>query len=108
MKTIQILVAQLIVVAQLFAAPGTALARAGDEIRPDTTARAILHVDGMVGESCPVLITSALKRVKGIRHVEASYASHSATVEYDAGLVSLDQIRETIRRKSGFETEIAN
>ena len=61
----------------------------------------------MIGDSCPVLITSALKRVDGVHHVEASYATHSATVEYDPQRVSLDQIRGTIRRQAGFDTTLA-
>ena len=105
--TLTLFLAPLIVIAQLVAAPGSAMAQTDDVARPQTTARATLHVDGMVGEACPVLITSALKRVDGIHHVEASYATHSASVEYDANRIGLDQIRDTIRSRAGFETEVA-
>lgn len=98
----------LLILVQLAAAPGTVLAQAGGDPRPDTTARATLHVNGMVGESCPVLITSALKRVAGVRHVEASYATRSASIEYEPGRISLAQIRAAIRDRAGFETEPAH
>jgi len=103
-----LLIARLVVIAQLFAAPGRALAGSADAPQPDTTARAMLNVEGMVSESCPVLLTSALKRVEGVRHVEASYATHSATVEYDPQRISLDDIRRTIKSRVGFDTVIAN
>lgn len=95
---------QLIIVAQLIAAPASVMAQSG----PDTTARATLHVDGMVGEHCPVPIVSALKRIDGVHRAEASYATHSARVEYDPDRGSLAQIREAIRRWAGFETQIAH
>jgi len=101
-----LLIAQLVVAVQLVAAPGTVLA--ADAIQPATTARATLNVDGMVSESCPVLLTAALKRVDGVHHVEASYASHSATVEFDPQRISLDDIRRTIKRQAGFDTAIAD
>jgi copper chaperone CopZ len=105
---LKLLIAQLIVLAQLFAAPGTVLAQGSGAPQPDTTTRATLQVRGMIGETCPVLIESALKRLDGVRHVQASYAEHSATIDYDAQRVSLDQIRRTIRRDAGFETELAH
>jgi len=109
MKTLlKLLIAQLIVFAQLFAAPGTVLAQGDGAPHPDTTARATLAVKGMIGDACPVLIESALRRVIGVRHVEASYAEHKATVDYDPQRVSLDQIRTTIRHNAGFDTEPAN
>ena len=96
--------ASIVVLAQLLAAPAAVMA---DSIRPAAIARNTLHVAGMIGDSCPVLITSALKRVDGVHHVEASYATHSATVEYDPQRVSLDQIRGTIRRQAGIDTTLA-
>ncbi len=106
-KAAILLIAQLVVIAHLAAAPGRALA-GGGEVPQSATAHATLNVDGMVSESCPVLLTSALKRVDGVHHVEASYASHSATVEYDPQRVSLDEIRRTIKRQAGFDTAIAD
>lgn len=105
---LKLLIAHLIVLAQLFAAPGTVLAQGSGAPHPQTTARATLAVKGMVGETCPVLIESALKRIDGVRHVEASYAEHQATVDYDPQRVSLGQIRTTIRQDAGFDTEPAN
>ncbi len=102
------LAAGAVLLAQLLAAPGTVLAQGSGAPQPETTARATLHVKGMVGEACPVLIESALKRMEGVRHVEASYAEHKATIDYDPGRVSLDRIRTAIRSKAGFDTEPAN
>ena len=105
MKSTRNLIAATVVsLLPLIVAPGTALA---DAAAPSSMARKVLHVDGMVGDSCPVLITSALKRVEGVTHVEASFPTHSATVEYDPQRVSLDQIRRTIHRQAGFDTTVA-
>jgi copper chaperone CopZ len=105
-STLIFFLTKMIVLAQLVAAPGAVLAEAAGEIRPAVTARSTLQVEGMVGEACPVLITSALGRVEGVRHVEASYDTHSATVDYDAAQVSLEQIRDTILRQAGFRTRV--
>jgi copper chaperone CopZ len=104
-SVLKLLIAQLVVFAQLLATPSILLAQDSDAA---ITTRATLQVRGMIGESCPVLIESALKRLDGVRHVQASYAEHSATIDYDAQRVSLDQIRRTIRRDAGFETELAD
>ncbi|MCB1906330.1 MAG: heavy-metal-associated domain-containing protein [Rhodocyclaceae bacterium] len=96
--------ATILSLAQLFAAPGAAIAEAP---APATVVRHTLHVEGMVGDSCPVLITAALRHVDGIHHVEASYATRSATVEYDPGRIGLQRIRRTILRQAGFETTVA-
>ena len=105
-SVLKLLIAQLVVLAQLLATPSILLAQGSDAAA--ITTRATLQVRGMIGATCPVLIESALKRLDGVRHVQASYAEHSATIDYDAQRVSLDQIRRTIRRDAGFETELAN
>ena len=104
-SVLKLLIAQLVVFAQLLATPSILLAQDSDAA---ITTRATLQVRGMIGESCPVLIAAALKRLDGVHHVQASYAEHSATIDYDAQRVSLDQIRRTIRRDAGFETELAD
>ena len=105
MKSTRNLIAATVVsLLPLIVAPGTALA---DAAAPSSMARKVLHVDGMVGDSCPVLITSALKRVESATHVEARFATHSAIVVYDPQSVSQDQIGRTIHRQAGFDTTVA-
>lgn len=65
-----------------------------------------LQVDGMTSPTCPVLLKSAVSKIKGVKRVDASLASHSATIEYDEHQTNLDQIRDAIEFQAGFGTEM--
>lgn len=55
-----------------------------------------LRVERMTCASCPVIVRGALRRVKGVRRVEVSYASKTATVTYDDGQSTVtDLVRAT-------------
>ncbi len=52
----------------------------------------ILYVDGLLSVCDGLGVEKRLKRHRGIRRVEASFLSGTATVEYDEGQVSLDEV----------------
>lgn len=65
-----------------------------------------LQVNGMTTPTCPVLLKSAVSKIKGVKRVEASIEHHSATIEYDDNLTDLVQIQDTIEFQAGFTTDI--
>jgi len=81
-----------------------ALAAEDDGRHAPTLARITLHVEGMVGTGCPVLLEAALRRQPGVRSVDARLARQDAVVEYDARLTSVEAIRAAIKDKAGFDT----
>ena len=52
----------------------------------------ILSVDGLFSVCDGLGVEKRLKRHRGIRRVEANFLSGTATVEYDEGEVSLNEI----------------
>jgi mercuric ion binding protein len=99
-STLIAIVPRLILALQILLAPALAAAQ-------DAPARSTLHIDGMVSETCPVLVRSAVSRIPGVRNVEASFKTKSATVEYDANTTTLAEIRQIIRDKAGLDSEVA-
>jgi periplasmic mercuric ion binding protein len=66
----------------------------------------VLRIDGMSTPACPALVKSALRRLPGVRSVEASLAQRSATVEFDAAKTSVEEMRRAIKRDVGFDAEV--
>jgi mercuric ion binding protein len=102
-STLTAIVPRLILALQILLAPALAAAQDGHGAQARTT----LHIDGMVSETCPVLVRSAVSRIPGVRNVEASFKTKSATVEYDANTTTLAEIRQIIRDKAGLDSEVA-
>ena len=67
-----------------------------------------LQVEGMISASCPVLLKSAVGKIKGVKKVEASLKDKTAKIEYDESQTSLKEIQDTIKAKVGFNTKIKN
>lgn len=55
-----------------------------------------LRVDGMVCGHCEIAVQDAVRKLPGIKKVKASKRKKETEVDYDASLVSLEQIVETI------------
>ncbi len=70
------------------------------------SSQTVLRIDDMSTPACPVLVKSAVRRLAGIRRVDASLEDRSATVEFDAGKTSVEQIRRVIKRDVGFDSEV--
>lgn len=65
-----------------------------------------LSVKGMTSPTCPVLLKSAVGKMKGVKKVEASLENHSATIEFDEKVTSLENIQDTIESRVGFSTHV--
>jgi mercuric ion binding protein len=71
-----------------------------------TTKVVSLSVNGMMTRTCPTLLKSAVRKIDGVKHVDASLETKSATIEYDETKTSLDEIQKTIKSKVGFTTRL--
>lgn len=67
-----------------------------------------LQIDGMVSATCPVLLKSAVQKIAGVKRVDASLENNTATIEFDANLTSLRNIRDVIEQQAGFGTHLTN
>lgn len=60
--------------------------------------RKILQVDGMTCASCEMRIENKLKKMEGVVEAKAIYSSSNVYVTYDANVIALDTIIETIEK----------
>jgi copper chaperone CopZ len=65
-----------------------------------------LRIDSMSTPACPALVKSAVRRLAGIRQVDASLEQRTATVEFDPGKTSVEEIRRVIKQNAGFDSEV--
>ena len=65
-----------------------------------------LQVDGMYMDTCPVLLKSAVRKIRGVKNVEASLEDKSATIEFDSEMTSVEMIQDVIRDQAGFTTAL--
>ncbi len=65
----------------------------------------VLRIIGMSCASCELKIGNALSKVNGVKQAEVSLAESSATVEYDPGKVTPDQLAGVIQ-KLGYEIDL--
>ncbi len=63
-----------------------------------------LRVRGMSSQHCAGVVESSLKKVDGIKNVDASFAIERAIIDYDPGKVSLEKIKKIIV-DAGYEPE---
>jgi sulfite exporter TauE/SafE/copper chaperone CopZ len=66
-----------------------------------------VRIGGMTCVNCQNRIEKALKAAEGISEVTVSYADGTAKVQYDAGVISLDDI-EAVVEKAGYEVLAIN
>jgi len=62
----------------------------------DNTRHVTLGVDGMSCAACSAAVERALSRMEGVREASVNLATNRASIEYDAGTVTLAQIRKAI------------
>lgn len=60
--------------------------------------RKILQLDGMTCSSCEMRIENAIRKLEGILDVKAIYSSSNVYITYDANIIGLDTIFETIEK----------
>jgi len=58
--------------------------------------RKILQTDGMTCTSCEMRIEKALKKLEGVMEVKAIFSSSNVYITYDANILKLNQIIQTI------------
>jgi len=58
--------------------------------------RASIPVEGMTCATCEISVRSALNRVNGVKSVQVSVATHSATVDFDPAQANADQLVSAI------------
>jgi Cu+-exporting ATPase len=66
-----------------------------------------VRVDGMICMVCAGSVKNALKAVRGVQNAEVNLEKHSATVEYENGKVSVDELTRVINQlgyKAGLPT----
>lgn len=60
--------------------------------------RKILQIDGMTCTSCEMRIENALKKLDGVVEVKAIFSSSNVYITYDANVIGLEQIIETVEK----------
>jgi mercuric ion binding protein len=64
------------------------------------------EISGMITRNCPVLVESAVRRIEGVRTVEASLERRTAVVRYDPSRTSHETIRRVIQDQTGFRARV--
>lgn len=62
----------------------------------EDTKKIILRVEGMTCPSCTFPVKTALKRLNGVLNADVSYLKGTATIEYQDGKVTIDQMIKAI------------
>lgn len=60
--------------------------------------RKVLQIDGMTCVNCEMRIENALKKLEGVIEAKAIFSSSNVYVTYDANVIQLDKIIETIEK----------
>lgn len=60
--------------------------------------RKILQIDGMTCTSCEMRIENTLKKLDGVVEVKAIFSSSNVYITYDANVIRLEQIIETVEK----------
>ncbi len=66
-----------------------------------------LDIEGMTCSGCAFGVETALKKVAGVKQVEASFDEKSAEVEFDPTIAKVDQLVEAVS-KAGFKAKAGN
>jgi periplasmic mercuric ion binding protein len=64
-----------------------------------------LSVPGMYCEMCPATVSKALKNVKGVQKVRASFQSKEAVVTFDDAVTSVEQLTGATRN-AGYPSSV--
>ena len=66
-----------------------------------------LQVTGMTCGGCTSNVTNALRAIDGVDEVNVSLAAGEATIQYDEGVTSPDQLKSAVKR-AGYGVALAN
>ena len=72
--------------------------------RPSTTT-VILSVEGMTCAACPVAVTTALKKLDGVKEAKVSLSEKNAVVYYDVAKVKPQQMVDVVN-KLGYQATL--
>ncbi|MFA6178064.1 MAG: heavy-metal-associated domain-containing protein [Candidatus Methylopumilus sp.] len=66
-----------------------------------------LKVTGMTCSGCSNSVTRALRAITGVGDVNVSLSTGEATVQYDEGLTSPDQLKSAVK-EAGYGVDVTN
>jgi Copper chaperone len=56
----------------------------------------VLRIEGMACGHCEIAVQDAVRKLAGIKEVKASKGKKEATIDYEASLVTTQQIKDAI------------
>lgn len=65
----------------------------------------VLSVPGMKCPACPITVMVAIKRVQGVKSVNANFESKLAVVSYDDQLTNISNLQEAAKN-AGFPSKV--
>ncbi|MBI2650872.1 heavy metal translocating P-type ATPase [Candidatus Woesearchaeota archaeon] len=68
----------------------------GEEIKNAENGKVTLKIRGMSSQHCAGIVENALKKLKGINHVDVSFAVERAIIGFEPSKISLEQIKKAI------------
>lgn len=71
----------------------------------NATVTAVFEVEGMTCGGCEAAVKLSVKKLDGIKKVEASYKEGTAVVQFDPSQVSAEEIEKAIE-KLGYSAEL--
>ncbi|MBI2108095.1 heavy metal translocating P-type ATPase [Candidatus Woesearchaeota archaeon] len=75
-----------------------------DVIQAGKQGSVTLKVRGMSSQHCANIVENALKKLDGIKRVDASFAVERAIIEYDHSKINIEKIKQSIK-DAGYEPE---
>ncbi len=69
--------------------------------------KAVFSVGGMDCAGCSVGIEKTLKKLKGVKAANVSFATGKAEVEFEEGTTTVSQLKDAIV-KQGYEAKVAD
>lgn len=91
--------------AAILAVPSMLVADDSADESANGTATVVFQIEGMTCGGCEVGVRLNVKKLDGVKKVEASYEKGHAEVTYDAAKVTPEQIEAAIE-KLGYEAEM--
>lgn len=82
---------------------GDSTSVAGQAAFRGNLASVTLPVKGMTCITCEIHVRSVLKKVDGVKEAEVSAATQSATITYDPGKVTPDELARVISRETPYQ-----
>jgi copper chaperone CopZ len=70
------------------------------------TAKAVFHIDGMTCGGCEAGVKVALEKLAGVQNAEVSYEESRASVTYDPGKVSTQDMKAAVEGL-GYQARLA-